>query len=61
MMNMTQKIIRQSKIKTFGGSLYVLVPKDIRDDANVTEDSMYNLSYDSSSKSISIKFFKKPK
>lgn len=39
-----------------GNSLYILVPKDVREEAKITEGSMYRLSYDPKTNKIEITF-----
>ena len=39
------KIIRQQKIYSIGKSLYVLIPKDVRDKIGINKDSVYRLEY----------------
>jgi len=52
------KIISQKKIYSIGNSFYVLIPKEIREDAKIDENTSYRISYDTITKIAGINFIK---
>ena len=50
------KYIRQQKMYVIGNSFYILVPKDVRDEAKITQDTTYRFTYNPKTNEISIKF-----
>jgi len=52
------KIIRQQKVYALGNSFYVLVPKEVREEADVNKDTIYNMTFDPKTKIMKVKFLK---
>ena len=55
------KIIFQEYVKYSGSSIYILIPKSIRDPLGVTGKSMYRLAADPKTGKVELKFINEPK
>lgn len=55
---MKEKIIIQEKVKSSssGSTIYVLIPKNIREELGITKNSMSRLEFDPKTKELSLKF-----